>query len=124
MIYELYYWPGIQGRGEFIRLALEAAGAQYRDVGLEPEETGGGVPAILKILEDQDLERPPFAPPFLRTSRRLIAQTPNILLFLGGPLKLAPRDAAGKLWTLGRAGEESTAVGRGGAGTGPYSDLT
>ncbi len=99
MIYELYYWPGIQGRGEFIRLALEAAGAQYRDVGLEPEETGGGVPAILKILEDQDLERPPFAPPFLRTSRRLIAQTPNILLFLGGPLKLAPRDAAGKLWT-------------------------
>ena len=99
MIYELYYWPGIQGRGEFIRLALEAAGAQYRDVGLEPEETGGGVPAILKILEDQVLERPPFAPPFLRTSRRLIAQTPNILLFLGGPLKLAPRDAAGKLWT-------------------------
>jgi hypothetical protein len=21
--YELFYWPGIQGRGEFVRLALE-----------------------------------------------------------------------------------------------------
>jgi glutathione S-transferase len=29
MTYELYYWPGIQGRGEFIRLALEEAGAPY-----------------------------------------------------------------------------------------------
>src|SRR5437879_11900680 len=92
MIYELYYWPGIQGRGEFIRLAFEAAGVKYRDVAVEPEDTG--VPAIMKILEDTDLERPPFAPPFLRAGRRLIAQTPNLLLLLGGPLTRPPRDAA------------------------------
>jgi hypothetical protein len=44
MIYELYYWPGIQGRGEFVRLALEEAGAEYVDIALRPEEEGGGVP--------------------------------------------------------------------------------
>ena len=99
MTYELYYWPGIQGRGEFIRLALEEAGAKYVDVALVPEAKGGGVPAILKVLEARRSERPPFAPPILRAGRQLIAQTPNILLFLGGRLKLAPADDAGKLWT-------------------------
>jgi glutathione S-transferase len=99
MTYELYYWPGIQGRGEFIRLALEEAGAKYVDVALVPEAKGGGVPAILKVLEARRSERPPFAPPILRAGRQLIAQTPNILLFLGGRLKLAPADEAGKLWT-------------------------
>lgn len=99
MIYELYYWPGIQGRGEFVRLALEDAGAQYVDVALVPEEKGGGVAAIESFLEGADIERPPYAPPFLKAGRQLIGQTANILLFLGGRLELAPRDAAGKLWT-------------------------
>ena len=99
MTYELYYWPGIQGRGEFIRLALEEAGARYVDVALVPEAKGGGVPAILKVLEARGIERPPFAPPVLKAGRQFIAQTPNILLFLGGRLKLAPADEAGKLWT-------------------------
>jgi glutathione S-transferase len=99
MAYELYYWPGIQGRGEYVRLALEHAGAKYRDVALIPEEKGGGVPALEKILNDEDIARPPFAVPVLRAGRQLIAQTPNILLFLGGHLNLAPKDAAGKLWT-------------------------
>jgi len=99
MIYELYYWPGIQGRGEFVRLALEDAGAEYVDVALVPEEEGGGVPAMESILEGADIERPPFAPPFLKAGRQLIGQTANILLFLGGRLDLAPRDAAGRLWT-------------------------
>ena len=99
MIYELYYWPGIQGRGEFVRLALEEAAARYVDIALTPEEKGGGVAALEKILQSDDIERPPFAPPFLRAGKQLIGQTANILLFLGGRLNLAPRDAAGKFWT-------------------------
>jgi glutathione S-transferase len=98
MVYELYYWPGIQGRGEFVRLALEQAAAPYVDIALVPEEKGGGAGAIARFLEDESLERPPFAPPFLRAGRQLIGQTANILLFLGGRLDLAPRDAAGKRW--------------------------
>ena len=98
-MYELYYWPGIQGRGEFVRLALEEAGARYADIALLPKSRGGGVPAILKMLEARGLSRPPFAVPVLKAGRQLIAQTPNILLYLGGRLKLAPRDDAGKLWT-------------------------
>jgi glutathione S-transferase len=99
MVYELYYWPGIQGRGEFVRLALEDAGAEYVDVALVPEEKGGGVAALERYLEGEDVERPPFAPPFLKAGRQLIGQTANILFFLGGRLELAPRDSAGKLWT-------------------------
>lgn len=99
MIYELYYWPGIPGRGEFVRLALEEGGAEYRDIALLPEEQGGGVPALLKFLDGPGIARAPFAPPFLRAGRRLIGQTANILLFLGPRLGLAPRDADGRLWT-------------------------
>jgi glutathione S-transferase len=99
MIYELYYWPGIQGRGEFVRLALEEAGAEYRDIALLPEEQGGGVPAMMKYLDGADVAHPPFAPPFLKAGKRLIGQTANILLFLGPRLGLAPRDADGRLWT-------------------------
>ena len=99
MIYELYYWPGIQGRGEFVRLALEEGGAEYVDVARMPEAQGGGVPALQRILSGKDVDRPPFAPPFLKAGRRLIGQTSNILLFLGGRLGLAPRDESAKLWT-------------------------
>ena len=99
MIYELYYWPGIQGRGEFVRLALEEAGAEYVDFALVPEDEGGGVTAMEKFLDGRHVERPPFAPPFLKAGRQLIGQTANILLFLGQRLDLAPRDAAGRLWT-------------------------
>ena len=94
MIYELYYWPGIQGRGEFIRLALEEAGAEYIDIALRPD----GVKEMQAYLHDPDVERPPFAPPFLKAGKQVVSQTSNILLFLGGRLGLAPRDAAGKLW--------------------------
>lgn len=99
MRYELYYWPGIQGRGEFVRLALEEAALSYVDVALVPEEAGGGVAAMKMYLEGEQVKRPPFAPPFLKAGRRLIGQTPNILLFLGSRHGLAPRDASGKLWT-------------------------
>jgi len=99
MRYVLYYWPGIPGRGEYVRLALEEGGASYVDTALLPEAQGGGAPALVRFLQDEDIARPPFAPPFLRAGRRLIGQTANILLFLGPRLALAPRDAAGKLWT-------------------------
>ena len=98
MKYELYYWPGIQGRGEYVRLALEEGGAEYVDTALVPGEKGGGVPALERYLDGPDVARPPFAPPFLRAGRRIIGQTPNILLFLGTRLGLSPRDESGRLW--------------------------
>jgi glutathione S-transferase len=99
MQYELFYWPGIQGRGEFVRLAFEEAGAEYLDTALIPENKGGGVAALERYLTGPDIGRPPFAPPFLKAGRRVIGQTANILLYLGGSLDLAPRGGAGKLWT-------------------------
>ena len=98
MKYTLYYWPGIQGRGEFVRLALEEAGAEYVDTALLPEKEGGGVAAIARLLESREVRRPPFASPFLKAGRQLIGQTPNILLFLGPRHGLSPRDEAGRLW--------------------------
>ncbi len=98
MKYELYYWPGIQGRGEYIRLALEYAGAKYVDIALVPGKKGGGVPALERYLEGGDIERPPFAAPFLKVGKTLIGQTANILEYLGPRLKLAPRDSAGRHW--------------------------
>src|ERR671930_697616 len=94
MRYELYYWPTIQGRGEFVRLALEEAGADYVDVARRK----GGVPRMTRMMEDRRTKRPPFAPPFLKAGRLVIAQTANILLYLGPRLNLSPRDEAGRLW--------------------------
>ena len=99
MTYELYYWPGVQGRGEFVRLALEEAGVRYIDTALLSEAAGGGAPSILRVLEGKGTRRPPFAPPILRVHRNYIAQTPNILLFLGERLRLAPADPQGRAWT-------------------------
>ena len=98
MKYELYYWSHIQGRGEFVRLALEQAGVAYVDVAREPEAHGMGVAAIRRLLADETLTTPPYAPPVLRAGKRLIAQTANILLFLGARHGLAPKDEAGRLW--------------------------
>jgi glutathione S-transferase len=92
--YELYYWSEIPGRGEFVRLALEEAGADYVDVCRQP----GGDAAMQSILQDETLARPPFAPPFLKAGDLLIAQTANILAYLGAHHGLAPRDEAGRLW--------------------------
>jgi glutathione S-transferase len=99
MIYQLYYWPDIQGRGEFVRLALEEAAAAYLDIALVPAAKGGGAAAIERLLQDRRLKHPPFAPPVLKAGRELIAQTANILLFLGERHGLAPSSAAGRLWT-------------------------
>jgi len=97
MIYELYYWPSVQGRGEFVRLALEEGGAQYRDVARESGK-GAGMAAMMRLLNDR-VARPPFAPPFLKAGRLLIGQTANILQFLGPRHGLAPKAPAGRLWT-------------------------
>ena len=97
MNYQLYYWPTIQGRGEFVRLALEEAGARYRDVARESGR-GAGVPALLALMNGRRLARPPFAPPFLKTGQLVIGQTANILQFLGPRHGLAPREERGRLW--------------------------
>jgi glutathione S-transferase len=98
MAYELHYWPGIQGRGEFVRLALEAAGAAYVDVARGDAHDGAGLPSMLRYLEDASVRRPPFACPFLVDGKKVIGQTAAILLYLGPRLKLAPAGEADRLW--------------------------
>jgi glutathione S-transferase len=94
MRYQFYYWPGIQGRGEFVRLALEDAGAAYDDVA----RGSGGTGKMLAFVDGGRDKRPPFAPPFLKAGKLVIAQVAEILFYLGPRLKLAPRDEATRLW--------------------------
>jgi glutathione S-transferase len=89
MPYELYYWDGLQGRGEFIRLALEHAGADYTDVA----RTQKGMKSLLRLLESKTEPHIPFAPPFLKDGDLIIPQVANILLYLGPKLGLAARNA-------------------------------
>jgi glutathione S-transferase len=98
MAYRLFYWPEIQGRGEFVRLALEEAGADYVDVARKSGK-GFGVAALMRVLNARNISHPPFAPPFLQSGRLVIGQTANILLYLGGRHGLAPKEEAGRLWT-------------------------
>ena len=99
MSYELHYWPTIQGRGEFVRLALEAAGAAYTDVARGAEADGQGIDTLLNYLEDDTLAHPPFAPPFLKDGNVLVAQTAAILLYLAPTLKLVARSEQARIWT-------------------------
>ncbi|SDM86939.1 glutathione S-transferase [Methylobacterium phyllostachyos] len=98
MTYELHYWPMIQGRGEFVRLALEEAGADYVDVAREDDDAGGIGP-MLDRLSDPANGRPPFAPPFLRDGDLVIGQSAAILLHLGPRLGLAGTSEADRIWT-------------------------
>ena len=91
--YELFYWPSIQGRGEFVRLALEEAGVDYVDVARGPR----GVDKLMAALKED--ARPAFAPPFLRVGGMKIGQTAAILMFIGERHGLAPNDPAGRIWT-------------------------
>src|SRR5437773_7833894 len=95
--YELYYWPTIPGRGEFVRLALEDAGADYLDVARQPEGKGTGVKAMMKLMREGAGGLAPFAPPFLKVGTLLIAQTANILQYLGPRLGLVPDDEASRV---------------------------
>lgn len=92
MKYELYYWPFIQGRGEYVRLALEDTGASYLDVA----RGSGGTGAMMRLMGKG--ATPPFAPPFLKAGKLVIGQTANILLYLGARHGLAPKPEAGRLW--------------------------
>jgi len=94
MRYELYYWPSIQGRGEFVRLPLEDAGADYVDVARSPR----GMTAMMRLMENRKEKRPPFAPPFLKAGKLVLAQTANILFYLGPRLRLAPEGEPARLW--------------------------
>lgn len=91
-MYELHYWPTIQGRGEFVRLALEDAGIPYKDVGRDD-------PSALEDVLDGDLVHPPFAVPCLVDGKHVVAQTAAILLYLGEKHELAPRGIDGRIWT-------------------------
>ena len=93
MLYELYYWPGIQGRGEFVRLALEEGDADYIDVARK-----SGTAKMMRMMEGAGVATVPYAPPFLKAGKLVIGQTANILLYLGGRLRLAPKADAGRLW--------------------------
>ena len=99
MPYQLLYWPGIQGRGEFVRLALEAAGAPYVDVARGATSAGLGMPAMLQFMQDPAIARPPFACPVLVDGKTVIGQTAAILLYLGPRLKLVGSSEADRLWT-------------------------
>src|SRR4051812_11366003 len=97
MPYQLHYWPSIQGRGEFVRLALEAAGAPYVDVARSEDEDG--MAAMTHYLEDASIARPPFACPFLVDGKRVIGQTAAILQYLGPRLGLVGASESDQLWT-------------------------
>ena len=92
MPYELFYWPGLQGRGEFIRLALEAAGADYVDVARGSEKNGQGMAAMMAMLNGTPSPQLPFAPPILKDGDLILAHVANILMYLGPKLGLAPND--------------------------------
>jgi len=95
--YRLFYWPGIQGRGEFVRLAFEASGVPYVDVGRLPASRGGGAAAVARLLEEPGPWLTPFGPPALLHGKTLVAQTAAILQYLAPRLGLVPRDEASRL---------------------------
>jgi glutathione S-transferase len=95
MRYQLYYWPEIQGRGEFVRLALEEGGADYVDVA---RVRRSGVDTMIGMMRRGRGRRSPYAPPFLKSGKLVIAQAALILHHLGPRLGLVPRSEADRLW--------------------------
>src|SRR5436309_6540052 len=100
MPFELYYWPSIQGRGEFVRLALEEAGADYVDVA-RLKGAGQGVKGMMAMMEREAAPFTPFAPPFLRDGEVIVSHVANILAYLGPKLNLAPRDEKLRVFAQG-----------------------
>jgi glutathione S-transferase len=98
--YELYYWPNIPGRGEFVRLVLEEAGAAYRDLGRLSKEEGGGIDAVLAFYAGKNAGHPVFAPPVLKDGELVVAQTAAICHYLGRRHGLAPGGETGELHAL------------------------
>lgn len=98
--YELYYWPNIPGRGEFVRLVLEEADAPYDDVARKPRAEGGGIEAVVSFYAGRHEGHPVFAPPVLRHGDLVLAQTAAICDFLGRRHGLTPADEAGAAHAL------------------------
>jgi glutathione S-transferase len=94
---KLYYWPGIQGRGEFVRLALEDAGARYVDVARLSKKEGGGVEALFAMMGKPGSPVRPFAPPFLEVDKLVVAHTANILQVIAPRLGLVPDDERSRI---------------------------
>ncbi|WPB55050.1 glutathione S-transferase [Xylophilus sp. GOD-11R] len=99
MTYELHYWPTIEGRGEFVRLALEAGGAAYIDVARGDKSQGRGLDRSVALMEDPGQARPPFAMPYLRDGDFLVGQTAAILQYLAPTLGLVAADDKARIWT-------------------------
>lgn len=98
--YQLYYWPNIPGRGEFVRLVLEEAGAPYVDVGRQTKEEGGGIEAVIAFYAGKSQGHPVFAPPVLKHGELILAQTAAICHLLGRRHDLAPGGEVGELHAL------------------------
>lgn len=92
MTYRLWYWPTIQGRGEFIRLPLEAAGIAYEDCA-----RAQGADALIANMKSH-VRRGPFAPPYLEFDGTTIAQVANILMYLGERNEVAPSAMFDRTW--------------------------
>lgn len=98
MAYELYYWDGLQGRGEFVRLALEEAGAKYVDVA----RSSHGMSAMMAYLHGkQGYLAMPFAPPFLKDGDIVVSHVANILHYLGPKLNLVPKEEKSRIFIHG-----------------------
>ena len=97
MSYDLYYWPEIQGRGEFVRLVLEAAGADYRDMA-RLDVSGGGTEGMFAMMEKGVGGAKPLAPPFIVDGDILVSQAAIAAAYLGEKLGLAPEDEPGRLF--------------------------
>lgn len=99
--YELYYWPMLPGRGEFVRLVLEEAGVPYVDVARLPEEEGGGFRPLLAFMQGERPGQPAYAPPILVHGELVLAQSAAICAYLGERHGLAPEEPAKRMQALG-----------------------
>ncbi|WP_117192230.1 glutathione S-transferase [Rhizobium terrae] len=97
MTYELYYWDGLQGRGEYVRLALEEAGADYVDVARGDR----GTPKMMDYIHGRHGHDMPFAPPFLKDGDLIVSHVANILHYLGPKLGLVPEDEKSRIFAHG-----------------------
>ena len=88
MSYQLWYWPSIPGRGEFVRLFMEAGELEYTDMAREQSADA--------LVEDMHAREgiQPFAPPYLVDEDVTIGQTALILLYLSDKEGLGSGDLA------------------------------
>ncbi len=96
---KLVYWPGLPGRGEFVRLVLEEAGVPYEDVAREPD----AVETVMAACRGELGGTPAFAPPILVDGELVLSQTVNLCRYVGLKHGLWPADPALDATALGVA---------------------